>query len=85
MGQPVAELAYGAFSEWALVPARHALPVPVLAPEIVALLTSGLTASIGEDACALMRTQCGLMLCLINTEPHTASSFSTPIYQASAQ
>ncbi len=48
MGQPVAELAYGAFSEWAVMPARYALPVPVLAPEIVALLTSGLTASIGE-------------------------------------
>ena len=48
MGQPVAELAYGAFSEWAVVSARHALPVPVLAPEIVALLTSGLTASIGQ-------------------------------------
>ena len=48
VGQPVAELAYGAFSEWAVVPARHALPVPVLAPEIVALLTSGLTASIGD-------------------------------------
>ena len=50
VGQPVAELAYGAFCEWALVPAKHALPVPVLAPEIVALLTSGLTASIGTHA-----------------------------------
>jgi len=48
VGQPVAELAYGAFSEWAVVPARYALPVPVVAPEIVALLTSGLTASIGD-------------------------------------
>ncbi len=47
VGQPVAELAYGAFSEWAVVPAKHALAVPMLAPEIVALLTSGLTASIG--------------------------------------
>ena len=50
MGQPVAELAYGAFSEWAVVPAKHVLAVPVLAPEIVALLTSGLTASIGAPA-----------------------------------
>ena len=50
MGQPVAELAYGAFSEWAIMPAKHALAVPVLAPEIVALLTSGLTASIGVPA-----------------------------------
>lgn len=47
MGDPVAELAYGAFAEWGVVRAKHALPVPVLAPEVVALLTSGLTASIG--------------------------------------
>ena len=47
VGNPVAELAYGAFSEWGIIRAKHALPVPVLAPEIVALLTSGLTASIG--------------------------------------
>ena len=40
-------MAYGAFSEWGVMPARHALPVPEPAPEVVALLTSGLTASIG--------------------------------------
>lgn len=43
----VAEMAYGAFSEWGTLSAKHALPVPVLAPEVIALLTSGLTASIG--------------------------------------
>lgn len=43
----MAEMAYGAFSEWGVVQAKHALPVPVVAPQIVALLTSGLTASIG--------------------------------------
>lgn len=47
VGDPVAEMAYGAFSEWGVVQAKHALPVPVVAPQIVALLTSGLTASIG--------------------------------------
>ena len=47
VGDPVAEMAYGAFCEWGVVRAKHALPVPVLAPEVVALLTSGLTASIG--------------------------------------
>lgn len=47
MGDAVAQMAYGAFSEWGVVPARHALPVPETAPEVVALLTSGLTASIG--------------------------------------
>ena len=47
MGDAVAQMAYGAFSEWGVVPARHALPVPEPAPQVVALLTSGLTASIG--------------------------------------
>ena len=47
VGDPVAEMAYGAFSEWGVMRAKHALPVPVLAPEVAALLTSGLTASIG--------------------------------------
>lgn len=50
VGDAVAEMAYGAFSEWGVVPAKHALPVPVLAPEVIALLTSGLTASIGAPA-----------------------------------
>ncbi|CAK0737375.1 hypothetical protein CVIRNUC_000902 [Coccomyxa viridis] len=56
VGQPVAELAYGAFSEWAVVPAKHALAVPMLAPEIVALLTSGLTASIGLQEAGRLRS-----------------------------
>ena len=51
MGDAVAQMAYGAFSEWGVVPARHALPVPEPAPEVVALLTSGLTASIGVGLC----------------------------------
>jgi len=47
VGDAVAQMAYGAFSEWGAAPARHALRVPSAAPEVVALLTSGLTASIG--------------------------------------
>ena len=47
VGQPIAEMGYGCFSEWGLVAAASAIPVPRPAPEIVALLTSGLTASIG--------------------------------------
>ncbi len=47
VGDPVAQMAYGAFAEWGAAPARHALRVPSAAPEVVALLTSGLTASIG--------------------------------------
>ena len=41
-------MSYGSFSDYQLIPAKQAMPVPVVAPEIVALLTSGLTASIGE-------------------------------------
>ncbi len=41
-------MSYGSFSDYQLISARQAMPVPVVAPEIVALLTSGLTASIGE-------------------------------------
>jgi NADPH:quinone reductase-like Zn-dependent oxidoreductase len=37
------------FSEFAVVPARRALKVPCAAPEVVALLTSGLTASIALE------------------------------------
>ena len=48
VGDPVACMSYGSFSDYQLIPARQAMPVPVVAPEIVALLTSGLTASIGE-------------------------------------
>ena len=54
VGNPVAELAYGAFSEWGVVRAKHALPVPVVAPEVVALLTSGLTACIGARRQSLL-------------------------------
>ena len=48
-------MAYGAFSEWGVVQAKHALPVPVIAPQIVALLTSGLTASIGAPHATLLQ------------------------------
>lgn len=53
-------MAYGAFGEWGVVPARHALPVPAVAPEVVALLTSGLTASIGAVPrfCGTMPAAC---------------------------
>ena len=48
MGDSVAQVSYGTYCEWGLVPVKEALPVPACAPEIVALLTSGMTASIGE-------------------------------------
>ncbi len=48
VGDCIAEMVYGAFSEWGIVSQKLALPVPACAPQVVALLTSGLTASIGE-------------------------------------
>jgi len=44
------------FSEYGLVSARRVLPIPCPAPEVVALLTSGLTASLALEECG------GLML-----------------------
>ncbi|KXZ55591.1 hypothetical protein GPECTOR_2g1141 [Gonium pectorale] len=48
-GDCMAALSYGSFSEYGIEPARTALPVPRVAPEVVALLTSGLTASIALE------------------------------------
>lgn len=47
-GDSVAVMSYGCFSEFVTVPATMAIPIPAPLPQIVALLTSGLTASIGE-------------------------------------
>lgn len=54
-GSSVATMESG-FSEYALVSARRVLPIPCPAPEVVALLTSGLTASLALEECG------GLML-----------------------
>lgn len=48
-GSPVATLTYGGFSDFALEPASRCLPVPEATPETLALLTSGLTASIALE------------------------------------
>ncbi len=45
-GSPVASMDYGGYSEYAVLRARRTLPVPRPTPEAVALLTSGMTASI---------------------------------------
>jgi len=65
VGDAVAQMAYGAFSEWGAASARHALRVPSAAPEVVALLTSGLTASIGAPLAQSMplSSRLGAPLC----------------------
>lgn len=40
----------GGFSEWGVAPAKHCLPLPSPTPDMLALMTSGLTASIAFEA-----------------------------------
>jgi hypothetical protein len=49
VGTPVALMTFGSYAEFTQVPAKHLLPVPRPDPEVVAMLTSGLTASIGLE------------------------------------
>lgn len=48
IGDTVAEMTYGGFSQWGISKSKLLLPVPTCAPEIIGLLTGGLTASIGK-------------------------------------
>lgn len=56
VGAPAAILSYGCFSEFAQVPAAFVMPVPAVIPEIVPMLTSGLTALLGLEEAGKMRT-----------------------------
>lgn len=49
VGAAVALMTFGGYAEFMLVPAKHLLPVPRPDPEVVAMLTSGLTASISLE------------------------------------
>ncbi|MCO5560901.1 hypothetical protein L7F22_014521 [Adiantum nelumboides] len=57
VGAPVATLNYGCFSEYSEVLAAHVIPVPTIIPEIVPMLTSGLTALLGLEEAGKMRTR----------------------------
>ena len=48
-GQPVATTTYGGFSEYATAPWKMCMPVPEASPQVLALLTSGLTASLALE------------------------------------
>ncbi|KAI3886146.1 hypothetical protein MKW92_041032 [Papaver armeniacum] len=56
IGSPVAIMTFGSYSEFMEVPAKHVLPVPRPDPEVVAMLTSGLTASIALEKSAHMES-----------------------------
>lgn len=57
VGQPVATMTYGGFAEWAVVSAKHVFPLPQASPDMVALMTSGLTASIALEQAGLRKGQ----------------------------
>ncbi|KAJ6345859.1 hypothetical protein OIU78_008507 [Salix suchowensis] len=56
VGTPAALMTFGSYAEFTVVPAKHILPVPRPDPEVVALLTSGMTASIALEKCGQMKS-----------------------------
>lgn len=56
VGTPVATLRFGCFTEFSEVPSSQAIPVPAATPEVVSMLTSGLTALLGLEQAGTMRT-----------------------------
>lgn len=52
LGTPAGLMTYGSYAEFTTVPAKHILPVARPDPEVVAMLTSGLTASIALEKAA---------------------------------
>ncbi|GAB2222511.1 hypothetical protein Droror1_Dr00016627 [Drosera rotundifolia] len=56
VGTPAAILAFGSYTEFMMVPAKYVLPIDRPVPEAVAMLTSGLTASIALEKTARMES-----------------------------
>nr|GME11018.1 probable quinone oxidoreductase [Ipomoea batatas] len=56
VGTPAAIMSFGGYAEFVMVPAKHILPVARPDPEIIAMLTSGLTASIALEKVAQMES-----------------------------
>eukprot|EP00850_Spirogloea_muscicola_P014689 SM000107S14055 [mRNA] locus=s107:252682:258978:+ [translate_table: standard] len=54
VNSPVATLSYGAFAQYSQVDAKFVIPVAEATPEMVAMLTSGLTASISLEQAGRM-------------------------------
>lgn len=55
-GMPAAIMTFGGYAEFVMVPAKHILPVAKPDPEVLAMLTSGLTASIALEKAAQMES-----------------------------
>ncbi|CAI9765567.1 unnamed protein product [Fraxinus pennsylvanica] len=56
VGTPAAIMTFGSYAEFTLVASKHILPVARPDPEVVAMLTSGLTASIALEKAAQMES-----------------------------
>lgn len=56
VGTPAAVMTYGSYAEFLKVPSKHILPVGRPDPEVVAMLTSGLTASISLEKVGQMES-----------------------------
>ncbi|EFH70466.1 ARP protein [Arabidopsis lyrata subsp. lyrata] len=56
VGTPAAVMTFGAYSEFMIVSSKHVLPVPRPDPEVVAMLTSGLTALIALEKAGQMKS-----------------------------
>ncbi|KAL3679178.1 hypothetical protein R1sor_022134 [Riccia sorocarpa] len=56
-GSPVAFMNYGGFSEFSEFPVNEVIPMPLVAPELVAILTSGITASIALEVAGSIKSR----------------------------
>ncbi|KAL3730543.1 hypothetical protein ACJRO7_027543 [Eucalyptus globulus] len=56
VGMPAALMTFGSYAEFTMVPAKHVLSVARPDPEVVAMLTSGLTASIALEKAGQMES-----------------------------
>ncbi|KAJ4716331.1 Zinc-binding alcohol dehydrogenase domain-containing protein 2 [Melia azedarach] len=57
VGTPAAIMTFGSYAEFTMVPSKHILPVSRPDPEVVAMLTSGLTASIALEKVGQMESR----------------------------
>ncbi|KAG2255212.1 hypothetical protein Bca52824_074506 [Brassica carinata] len=56
VGTPAAVMTFGAYAEYMIVSSKHVLPVPRPDPEVVAMLTSGLTALTALEKAGQMKS-----------------------------
>ncbi|KAJ8030893.1 Prostaglandin reductase-3 [Holothuria leucospilota] len=55
VGQPVACMNMGSYSEYQVIPSKSAIPLPDLKPEYIALMASGITADLAFTECGPLK------------------------------